>query len=182
MTAKDWSFPSRRLAASVGGSWLAFTPLRVVWSGVRDHSCGAVAEFHRASRTFRCGQWLWVARPPNCKASRRTKCVTQVVSDRALDVKIMRPCNCQTASRRRLSGHIEADSAQGALLLRRYGSAQRWPASRNANATASSVELACPVVGNTLDEATKRFSTPCTFRSASTTLCAGSSPMRVVPT
>jgi len=48
-------------------------------------------------------------------------------------------------------------------------------------ATASSVEFACPVVGNTLDDATYRFSTPCTFSSASTTLCAGSLPSASFP-
>ena len=33
----------------------AFTPLGAGYMLRRIHSCGAVAEFHRASRTFRCG-------------------------------------------------------------------------------------------------------------------------------
>ena len=46
------------------------------WRDVRVHSCGAVAEFHRASRTFRCGQGLKVKQPsqiPSRKSSASLK-------------------------------------------------------------------------------------------------------------
>src|SRR5882757_1061828 len=46
-------FPTRW--RSVGGLLAAFTRRPTAGVPVRVHSCGAVAEFHRASRTFHCG-------------------------------------------------------------------------------------------------------------------------------
>ena len=96
MTAKDWIFPSRRLAASVGGSWLAFTPLRAGWS--------------RRARSQLRGSGGVSPRFPNIPLRARVeggasgkvqghppdKGVTQVVCDRAVDVK----SNASCASRR----------------------------------------------------------------------------------
>jgi len=43
---------------SVEGGWLAFTQQWV--AACANHSCGAVAESHRASRAFRIGTSGWV--------------------------------------------------------------------------------------------------------------------------
>ncbi|SRR6266702_1087535 len=54
---------------------------------VRVHSCGAVADFHRASRTFRCGQGFWVAQLPGERPAAGQVREIQVVSDPVDDVK-----------------------------------------------------------------------------------------------
>src|ERR1039457_1233264 len=104
-------FPSRRLAASVGGAWLHSLPAPVRRGAqVRVHSCGAVAEFHRASRTFRCGQGLWVARLPIRKIGRpQDKGVLPVLSHRVGNVKRKRftpPISLEIGNRRRQAGRI----------------------------------------------------------------------------
>ena len=54
-----------------GRSWLAFTAALIANEVCANHSCGAVAEFHRASRTFRCGTKVEVGRLYR-KVGRRT--------------------------------------------------------------------------------------------------------------
>ena len=89
-----------------------------------------------------------------------------------------RPSACSTSARNPAEPRRAAPAPAGA--------AQRWRcrrccARRSASATIVSVGPAVPPVGNTELPATKRFETPCTRPSASTTPSLGSSRIRVVP-